>query len=158
MNPNYNMNPYNPNIMSSNYNMPYQQNFNAMPGYNPNYYFNPNCNVCRGSGLYYDSNNFQRQCECGVLSTTTTTSYIPSQQIISGPNYYPYHHKGLLDKIGDVFKAVSGCGSCNGSGWVMSKYGNQTYCPSCINANGYCPKCNNTGIKWKNGKICHHNF
>jgi hypothetical protein len=139
MNPYY---PYGQNVAYSNYNM-------------NNPYYNPLCNMCGGNG-YYMSSGYQQPCNCSM-------TYNHPMGYTGQPNYeqvyyYPQRHKGLLGRIGDAFRAITGCGTCNGSGWIISKYGNQTYCPSCISTCRYCPKCNNTGIKWKNGKRCKHHF
>jgi ribosomal protein L33 len=139
----YSYNPYAQNTSYSSYNM--------TP--NINTYYNPLCGNCGGNG-YFMNNNIQQPCNCAM-------SYTPNVQYTVQPTheeiyYYPKHHRGLFHKIGDAFKAIVGCNTCRGSGWIVSKHGRHTYCPSCISVNKYCPKCDNTGIKWKNGKRCKH--
>ncbi len=103
-----------------------------------------NCNMCQGSGYFINTNGLQQPCQCSVSPGT----------VIHGHK----HHRNIFQYVGDKFRAIFGCSRCHGNGWVYSKYGNQTYCPSCITANRYCPKCNNNGFKIKNGRPCNHYF
>jgi hypothetical protein len=132
---------------------------------------NISCNMCSGSGFIIDSFGMQQQCRCQIrmgCNQCNGTGYFmnmngfqqPCQCIIApGTVIYPNrHHRNLFQYLGDKFQAIFGCGRCSGNGWIYSKYGNQTYCPSCITANGFCPKCNNTGFKIRNGRSCNHSF
>lgn len=103
-----------------------------------------NCNMCLGTGFFENIKGFQQPCQCGISPRTII--------------YTHKHHRNLFEKVGNKFKAIFSCSRCHGNGWVYSKYGNQTYCPTCITVNKYCPKCNNTRYKLKNGKNCVHYF
>jgi hypothetical protein len=121
---------------------PYNQQY-----YNPNPYMNkmnmtaPNCMTCNNTGYFRSMNNIMQTCQCQNL-----------------PIGQPYYHQSILDSIGNKFRAISNCLHCRGSGYMLSKHGNQTFCGNCISSNRYCPKCNNTGYKLKNGKHCKHKF
>ena len=52
------------------------------------------------------------------------------------------------------WKGVQNCSKCGGSGYKV-KGEKKKSCKLCVKATGYCPDCNNTGIKLnKPGKEC----
>ncbi len=99
------------------------------------------CMTCNNTGVFRTMNGMIQTCQCQNVSMRQ-----------------PYHQGGLINSIENKFRALANCFHCRGSGYSLSKHGNQTYCRSCISANRYCPKCNNTGYKLKNGKHCKHKF
>ncbi len=150
------MNPYN-------YNQQYYQNPMNQP------YMRSNMNVatcmtCGNTGYFRDMNGMNRPCtNCQGHNMMGQGGMInPMNQMGSmgqmGKIGNTFYHPGFLDSYRDKFRALSNCFTCRGSGFTSSKYGNQTICHNCIRANGYCPKCNNTGFKLKNGKRCNHRF
>ncbi len=144
------MNPYN-----------YNQQYYGNPMNQP--YINPSaCMTCNGTG-------FNRNMSGQTLPCSSCQGH---QMAYGGPGMMnpnmgysgqmgmsqPYYHSGFLDSVKDKFRAITGCHNCRGSGYALSRHGRQTVCPNCISANRYCPKCNNTGYKIKNGKMCNHKF
>lgn len=135
-NPNPNLNPMNNpygNTMGTNMNM----NNPMMSG--------GICNKCNNTGLLRNINGMTSPCSCRSVSM--------EQQYYQGSG-----NGNILSRITDKFRAITDCFSCRGSGYQLSKHGRQTYCGNCITSNRYCPKCNNSGFKIKNGKPCNHRF
>ncbi len=57
------------------------------------------------------------------------------------------------------FTPIPNCTKCGGTGFKAKKSskteGKQKPCKVCVQASGFCPKCNNTGEKiGKPGKVC----
>lgn len=135
-----------------NYNYPYQ---NPKINYNdPNYIHHSHhhghasniCSRCSNQGYYLDPYGTRLDCTDHIY---TTPSYISPQETA-----YRVHTKpeNILSR---TYHSIKDCVKCGGSGFVNSwKNPKQKYCIDCVRKNGYCPKCNNTGYKLKNGKPC----
>jgi len=74
-----------------------------------------------------------------------TNSGLTTQKVVLAPFTNPKNY---------AYQGVPGCKKCNGVGYKVSKRGKHTACKSCMKALGHCPKCNSTGIKLRNGKVC----
>ncbi len=137
MNYNYNPNPYS-NYNDPNFMNPQIQTTTTRPI--------SECSRCSGRNYYLDPYGARLDCHDHIYPSL---NYMPPQQ-----NVYPVQRQPE-----NIFKrtyhAIKECVTCGGRGFIQSwNNPREKYCNDCIRAGGYCPKCNNTGYKLKNGKRC----
>lgn len=131
------INPYNNNGFYPNNNMNMNYNYNNMgtslPSYNNfpsnNYNYQPYPLNTMGSNINYNANP--------IVPSNMGTPIIPSYLVQS------------------KFIGISGCYKCAGTGWKFSLKKMKTKpCKACMISKGFCAYCGNTGLKYKNGKLC----
>jgi hypothetical protein len=105
----------------------------------------PNCPSCSGSG-YIVINSQSYPCgKCYDLSKIN-------------PNKSPGIFERIANFVKGIFKPRSHCSWCKGRGYLVGNNYNVKYCYDCAREDGHCYKCDNSGIRIKDGAKCrcHH--